>query len=146
MRTTSAFLMRVGSKLAFDGEADFAFLEAIENVGFGNGVDAVIADAADDRALFDFKDDVFVIGAVGRVFDAELYVFEKLRVPESLEVAAQRFFIVRIAFAREDARFQRVAADAAVTDEDDAIDDSGRILIGSRAACVGAFSSGDCVG
>ena len=88
---------------AFDGEADFALFEAIENVGLGDRVDAVVADAANDGALSDFEDDVFVIGAVGRIFDAELYVFEKLRVPESLEIAAERFLIIRIAFAREDA-------------------------------------------
>ena len=36
---------------AFDGEADFALFEAIENVGFRDGVDAVVADAANDGAL-----------------------------------------------------------------------------------------------
>ena len=67
-------------------------------------MNAVIADAADDRALFDVEDDVLVIGSVGRVFDAQFDVFEKLRVPESLEVAAQSFFIIGIALAAEDAR------------------------------------------
>ena len=80
----------------------------------------------------DFEDDVFVIGAIGRVFDAELYVFEKLRVPESLEIAAKRFFVIRIAFAAEDARLEGVAANAAIADEDDAVDDGGRILVGNR--------------
>ena len=75
---------------------------------------AVVADAADDRALFDFEDDVLVIDAVGRIFDAELYVFEKLRVPQSLEIAAERFFVVGVAFARKDARFQGVAANPAI--------------------------------
>ena len=96
-------------------------------------MNAVVADAADDRALFDFEDDVFVIGAVGRIFDAELYVFEKLRVPEGLKIAAQSFFVVWVAFAGEDARFQGVAANAAIADEDDAIDDGGRILVGGRS-------------
>ena len=68
-------------------------------------MDAVIADAANDRALLDVEDDVFVIGTVGRVFDAELYVFEKLRVPESLKIAPEGFFVVGIAFAAEDAGF-----------------------------------------
>ena len=87
-----------------DGEADFFLLKAIENVGLGNRVHAVVTDATNDGALFDFEDDVFVIDAVGRIFDAELYVFEKLRVPEGLEVAAESFFVIRVAFAREDAR------------------------------------------
>jgi len=67
-------------------------------------VNAVIADAADDRTLFDVEDDVLVIGSVGRVFDAKFDIFEKLCVPESLEVAAQSFFVIRIALAAEDAR------------------------------------------
>ena len=58
------FLDARGIELAFHGEADFLFLEAVENVGFGNGVNAVVADAADDRALFDFEDDVLVAGTV----------------------------------------------------------------------------------
>ena len=65
---------------------------------------AVVADAANDGTFFDFEDDVFVIGPVGRIFDAQLYVFEKLRVPESLKIAAKSFFVVGIAFAAEDAR------------------------------------------
>src|ERR1700722_16530895 len=93
-------------------------------------MDAVVANAANDGTLSDFENDVLMIGAVGRIFDAKLYVFEKLRVPEGLEVAAERFLIVRIAFAREDARLQSVAADAAIADKDDAVDDGGGILVG----------------
>ena len=93
-----------GIELALDGQTYLALFEAVEDVGFGNGVNAVIADAANDRALFDVEDDVLVIGSVGRVFDAEFDVFEKLRVPESLKVAAQSFFVIRIALAAEDAR------------------------------------------
>src|SRR5258706_7774409 len=59
-----------GIKLAFHGEADLALFEAIENVGFRNGMDIVVANAADDRALFDFEDNGFVIRAIGRIFDA----------------------------------------------------------------------------
>ena len=94
-----------GIKLAFHAEADFAFLEAVENVGLGDGMNAVIANAADDRALFYVEDNNFCVGAVGGIFDAQLYVFKKLSVPKRLEVAAQSFFVVVIAFAAEDASF-----------------------------------------
>ena len=46
-----------------------------------------------------------LIRAVGRIFHAEFYVFEKLGIPESLEIAAQSFFVVGVAFAAEDAGF-----------------------------------------
>src|SRR5713226_5020320 len=58
------FLDFRGIELAFDAQTDLAFLEPVENVRFGNGVDAVVADAADLRALFDFKDDDFGVGAL----------------------------------------------------------------------------------
>ncbi len=60
--------------------------------------------------------------AVGRIFDAELHVFEELGIPQRLKIAPQRLFVVGIALAAEDAGFQGVAADAAVADKDDAID------------------------
>src|SRR5258708_25331143 len=82
-------------------------------------MDAVVANAANDRALFDLEDYIFVMGAVGRVLDAQLYILKELRIPKSLEVAAQGFFVVGIAVAAEDAGFQRVAAHAAVGHVDD---------------------------
>src|SRR5205807_4009839 len=98
-------------------------LEAVEDVGFGNGVDAVVTDTADLRALFDLKDDNFTVRAIGRIFHAELYVFEELGVPQRLEIAAQRFFIEDIAGTAEDSRGQRVTAHAAVADELDTVND-----------------------
>src|SRR5258708_21617539 len=86
-------------------------------------MDAVVPNTADDRALFDFEDYIFVIGAVGRILDTQLYILKELRIPKSLEVAAQGFFVVGIAVAAEDAGFQRVAAHAAVADENDAVND-----------------------
>jgi hypothetical protein len=58
------FLDARGVELAFYGEADLALFETIENVRFGDGMNAVVTNAADDRALFDFEDDVLVIGAL----------------------------------------------------------------------------------
>src|SRR5258708_16742710 len=80
-------------------------------------MDAVVANAADDRALFDFEDYIFVIGAVGRILDTQLYILKELRIPKSLEVAAQGFFVVWLAVAAEDAGLQRVAAHVAVAGE-----------------------------
>ena len=93
-----------GIELAFDAQTDFAFLEAVENVRFRNGVNSVITNTADLWTLFHIKDDNFTVGDVRRVFDAEFYVFKKLRVPKSLKIAAQGLFVVHVAFATEDAR------------------------------------------
>src|SRR5260370_24636605 len=111
-----------GVQLTFHGQTDLEPLEAVENVGFGNGMDAVVANAADDRTLPNVEDHIFVIGAVGRIFDAELHVFEELGIPQRLKIAPQRLFVVGIALAAEDAGFQRVAAYATLADKDDAID------------------------
>ncbi len=51
-------------ELAFDAETDLAFLEPVENVRFGNGVDAVVADAADLRAFLHVKDNDFAVRAL----------------------------------------------------------------------------------
>src|SRR5467141_386428 len=80
------FLDFSGIELAFDAETDFAFLEAIENIRLGNGVDAVVTDAADLRTFLHFEDDDFAVGAAWRIFDAEFHVFEELRVPKRLKI------------------------------------------------------------
>jgi hypothetical protein len=51
-------------ELAFYGETYFSLLEAIENVGLRNGVDAVIADAANHRTFLYHEDHVLVTRAV----------------------------------------------------------------------------------
>ena len=48
-------------------------------------------------------------GRSGGIFHLQLYVLKKLRIPERLEIPAKGFFIVGIAFAAEDARFEGVA-------------------------------------
>ncbi len=121
-----------GVELAFDAQADLAFLETVENVRFGDGVDAVIADAANLRAFFDFKDDDLTVGPARRVFDVELHVFKKLRVPKGLEIATQRLFVVVIAFTAEDARHQCVFTHPAIAQEIDAVDDKLRLRGGLR--------------
>ncbi len=93
-------------------------------------MDTVIADAADLRAFLDFEDDDFAVRAIGSIFHAELHVLEELGVPQRLKIAAQRLFIVDIAFPAEDARFQRVGPHAAVAVEIDADDDKLLLLRG----------------
>src|SRR5260370_32542441 len=117
------FLDARGIKLALHREADLALLEAVENVGFRNRMNAVVANAANNRPLFNLEDEVLMIRAVRRMLDAKLYILKELRVPKSLEVAAQRFFVIRIAIAAENAGFERVAANPAIANEDDAVDD-----------------------
>ncbi len=68
-------------ELTLNREPDLPFLEAVENVGFRHGVDPVIADAADHRPLFHFKDNDFGIRVVGGIFHSQLNIFEELCVP-----------------------------------------------------------------
>src|SRR5262249_17982219 len=51
---------------AFNAQSDLSFLEAIENVGFGGRMIALIADPANDRPLAHLEDDDLAVGAVRR--------------------------------------------------------------------------------
>src|SRR5207248_9536195 len=51
------FLDFRGVKLAFHAQADLALLEAVEDVRFRDGVNAVVANTADLRALLDLEHD-----------------------------------------------------------------------------------------
>src|SRR5215831_7425913 len=51
------FLNLCGIKLAFHAQTDFALLQAVENVGFRNGMIALVANSPDLRTLPDFKHD-----------------------------------------------------------------------------------------
>src|SRR5579885_620146 len=70
-----------GIKLAFHGQTDFAFLEAVQDVGLRDGVNPIIADAPDDGALLHLEDDDLAVGHVGGIFHAQLDAFEELGVP-----------------------------------------------------------------
>src|SRR5690349_15334391 len=109
-----SFLDFGGVEGTFDRQAHLALLQAVENVGFGDGVVALITDAADLRPLFHVENNNFTVGILWIVFHAQLYVFEKLRVPKRLEIAAKRFFVVDVALAAENARLQGVAANTAI--------------------------------
>src|SRR6267143_1945817 len=72
-------------KLAFDAEPDFALLEPVQNVRFGDGVNSFIPDAANLRPLLHVENNDFPVGAVRRIFHAKFHVLKKLRVPQSLK-------------------------------------------------------------
>ena len=95
----------------------------------------VVANAADYRAFLHFENDDFPVWALRRIFHAQLHVLEELRVPQRLEIAAQRVFVVRIAFTAKNAGLQRVGANTTVANEFDALNDVlllGRLLLRLR--------------
>ena len=120
-------------ELAFNRQADFALLEAVQDVRLRNGMGAVVTDAANDGPLFDFEDDDLAVGLVRAVLDAQLHVLEELGIPQRLKIAAQRFFVEDVCFAAENTGLQCVAAHAAIADELDSGDDK---------LCIGALPRG----
>src|SRR5260370_11469507 len=112
-----------GIELAFHAEADFAFLEAIKNIGFRNGVNIVVANAPDDRTFLNFKNNDLGVGAVRRFFHAQFYVLKELSIPKSLKIAAQRLLVVDVVFAAENPGFQGIIAHPPVAGKIDALDD-----------------------
>ena len=83
-------------------------------------MNALVADAADDRPRFHLEDDNLCFCTLGRVLDSQLYILKKLRVPQSMEVAAQGLLVERIPLAAKDACLQGVGPQAAVSQEFDA--------------------------
>ena len=79
--------------------------------------------------LFHVENDDLAVGAIRGIFDTQLNVFEKLRVPERLEIAAKGLFVVGIALAAENAGLKSVAADSAVAVKFDAFDHALRLCI-----------------
>src|SRR6476661_2157190 len=119
-----------GIEWAFHGEADLPLLKAVENIRFRYRMNALVTNAPNLRAFLHLENDDFGVGAIGRIFDTQLYVLEELRVPESLEIAAQGLFVVRIVLAAEDAGLEGVAADSPVANKLDALDYELRLAVG----------------
>src|SRR5271168_3333052 len=69
------------------------------------------------------ENDDFPVRLVRIIFHIEGDVLEKLRVPQRLKIAVQRFRAVGIALARKNARLKRVALDSAISVEFNAADD-----------------------
>ena len=64
----------------------------------------LVANAANDRAFLQIKNNDFGVGALRRILDSQLHIFKELRVPKCLEVAAQSIFVVGIILATENTR------------------------------------------
>src|SRR5438128_5927502 len=77
-------------ELAFNRQADFALLEAVQDVRLRNGMGAVVTDAANDGPLLDFEDDDLAVRLVRAVLNAQLHVLEELRIPQRLKISADR--------------------------------------------------------
>ena len=66
---------------------------------------------------------ILAFALVGGIFDAQLHILKKLGIPQRLKIAPQGLFVIGVAFAAEDARFQGVTADSPVAEKFDALDD-----------------------
>ena len=73
--------------LALDRQADLFLLEAVENVGCGDGTVALVIDLADSGS---FTDEDIQDDALLRVFAFDAQIFEVTGVPEGVEVALNR--------------------------------------------------------
>ena len=119
------FLDARGIELALDRQADFAVLEAVQDVGLGNRFVAFVLDAPDDRPFGHIKNDNFLVGFVGAVLNFQPDVLEILRVPQRMEIATERVFVYRIAGTGKNAGSKRFAANSSIALEFDALDGGG---------------------
>src|ERR1051326_2685344 len=86
-------------------------------------MNVIVADSPNDGPFLQFENNNLGVWPVRRIFDTQLHIFKKLRVPEGLEVAAQSLFVVWVIVAAENPSFQCVVADAPVPDKINAFDD-----------------------
>ena len=105
--------------LALHGHADLFLLEAVENVGRGDRVVALVVDFADGRLFLDedIEDDAFLC-----VFAFDAQIFEVAGVPERVEIALDGDGVVDIAGVGEEPRQDGFLGDAPVADHADGID------------------------
>ncbi len=103
-----------GVVLAFDGEADLGFLEALGDIRQRDGVVAGVVQLADGGLFLDVDDELDAGGGVDAL-DAD--VFEVAGVPERVEVALDDGRVVQIAGAREEPGDDGFLGDAAVADD-----------------------------
>ena len=89
----------------------------------------LILDAPDNRPLGHVEDDDLRVGLVGAVLDLETNVFKVLRIPQRMEIAAERILVHRVTDTGEDTRLQRLAPDPAIALEFDALDDGGFLRV-----------------
>ena len=105
-----------GVVLALNGEADLLLLEAIEDVGVGDGAIALVIDLADGGL---FADENIEDDALLRVFALNAQVFKVAGVPEGIEVALDRDGIVDVAGMGEHSGEDGLLGNAAVADDPD---------------------------
>jgi hypothetical protein len=111
-----------GIELAFHGEADLTLFEAVEDVRLGDGLVPLVFDPPDDRTLCYIVDKNFSVWIVRVIFDLKTNIFEELRIPERLEITVDSFLGKWITSAGKNAGEKRIALNAPVTLEINAID------------------------
>src|SRR5258708_18628979 len=105
--------------LLLHAEADLSLLEAIENLGYADGLVALVLDGADDGAFGHHEtDDPPELSR----FPFQTDVVELAGVPQDHEIAAQDVFIVLIALLGYDLLAQRILRNAPRTPEIDRLD------------------------
>ena len=82
--------------MTLDGKSNLAFLEAVEDVGLGDGLVSLVFDPPDDRTLRYIVDKNFAPRILRVILNLETNVLEKLRVPERLEITVDGFVGKRI--------------------------------------------------
>ncbi len=119
-----------GVVLAFDRKPDLFLLEAVEDVGNGNRVQALVVDLADGGLLADkdVEDD-----ALFRVLALDAQVLEVAGVPERVEIALDGDRIVGIAGVGEHPGQDGFLGDAPVADDANLVDGVGRLGQGCQA-------------
>src|SRR3954470_7460546 len=80
-------------------ERNFVLLESIENVAFGDGIDAEIVDLSHPRLLFNIN---MQDPALGRGLALEANILEIAGIPQRVEIALDGRLIVYISRTRED--------------------------------------------
>src|SRR5581483_1104767 len=106
------FLDLGGIVLAFYSQADLALLEPVEHVAGRDRTQAGVVDLTYRGTLFDVDVND---PALGGLFTLHADIFEVICVPKGVEVAEQGSLVVDIAGFGEDARFDGLSRDAAVS-------------------------------
>ncbi len=103
-----------GVVLAFNRDGNLRLLEALEHIGLGDRVEALVFDGLDGGLFADVDDQLDALGCV-RALDP--HIFEVAGVPKRVEVALDNRGIVQITLVREQARQHAFLGDTAVPDD-----------------------------
>ena len=108
-----------GVVLALHRQADLFLLEAVEHVGVGDGVEALVIDLADGGP---FPDEDVQDDALLRVFALDAQILEVAGVPQRVEVALDGDRIVGVAGMSKEPRQDGLLGNAPVADDPNLID------------------------